>query len=124
MLEDIDLTLADQIDKRTTDFEYAWEDETKNYIELQETFELSQFTTLDQAVKSLIKFLGFRPHNRSEKVPEGKTTHAICLSGTYRGNLEALAKCKLALAEGGITMQLTLRCMDQDLAELIMSTVG
>ncbi|XP_044734358.1 coatomer subunit gamma isoform X1 [Chrysoperla carnea] len=124
MLEDLDLTLGDQIEKRQRDFDYSWDSDPKEYIELQDTFSLSAFNTLEEAVKSLIQFLGFRPHNRTEKVPEGKTTHTLCCSGVFRGNLQSLVKAKLALGEGGITMQLTIRSMDEDLAELIMSAVG
>jgi hypothetical protein len=44
-------------------------------------------------------------------------------SGVYRGGYDILVRAKLALAEG-VTMQLTVRSTNADVAELVTSAVG
>lgn len=44
-------------------------------------------------------------------------------SGVYRGGYDILVRAKLALAEG-VTMQLTVRSTNSDVAELVTSAVG
>ena len=44
----------------------------------------------------------------SRKVPEGKSSHALLLSGVFRGGHEVLVRAKLALSDG-VAMQLTVR---------------
>ena len=81
--------------------------------------------TLEEAVKQIIKFLGLQPCERSDRVPEGKSSHALFLSGLFRGGIEVLVRAKLALSsDGGVTMQLTVRSHDSDVSELITTTVG
>jgi coatomer protein complex subunit gamma len=41
----------------------------------------------------------------------------------FRGGIDILVRAKLALSDG-VTMQLTVRSTDGDVAELITSTVG
>lgn len=45
------------------------------------------------------------------------------ISGVFRGGYDVLVRAKLALADG-VTMQLTVRASDQDVAELVTSAVG
>lgn len=45
------------------------------------------------------------------------------VSGVYRGGFDILVQAKLALSEG-VTMQLTVRSTNADVAELIASAVG
>lgn len=49
--------------------------------------------------------------------------YLILFSGAFRGGVDVLVRAKLALADG-VTMQLTVRSTDADVAELITSTVG
>jgi len=44
-------------------------------------------------------------------------------SGVFRGGAEVLLRAKLALADG-VTMQLTVRSTDQDVAEIVSSAIG
>lgn len=84
MLEDLEITLGDQIQRHNrVDWGAAWEDQNAGYIELEDTYSLSSMTTLDEAIKNIIQFLGLQPCERSDKAPEGKTVHTLLLSGKY-----------------------------------------
>lgn len=111
------------------------------WVELEETYSLSAVNTLQDAVHTIIKFLGLGPANSTEKVTEGTHTHTlVCsgklekfrvdflleiliLSGVFRGGAEILLRAKLALADG-VTLQLTVRSTDQDIAEIVSSAIG
>lgn len=45
------------------------------------------------------------------------------VAGVFRGGIDILVRAKLALADG-VTMQLTVRATNGDVAELITSAVG
>lgn len=45
------------------------------------------------------------------------------ISGVFRGGHEVLLRAKLALAEG-VTMQLTVRTTNAEIAELVTSAIG
>lgn len=47
----------------------------------------------------------------------------LFFTGMFRGGIDILVRAKLALADG-VTMQLTVRSPDSDIAELITSAVG
>ncbi|KAG5882713.1 hypothetical protein JTB14_020557 [Gonioctena quinquepunctata] len=124
MLEDLEITLGDQIQRVSkVNWAAAWEEAAATSIEKEDTYSLSSMNTLDEAVKNIIQFLGLQPAERTDKVPEGKSTHTLLLAGLFRGNVDILVRAKLALADG-VTMQLTVRSPDADIAELITSSVG
>jgi len=124
MLEDVEVTLGDQIQKVTkANFGAAWEEAAASHCELEDTYSLSSMATLEEAVKNIVSFLGLQPAERSDRVPEGKSSHTLFLAGVYRGGYDILVRAKLALAEG-VTMQLTVRSTNADVAELVTSAVG
>lgn len=103
---------------------------------------LSAVTTLQDAVNTIVKILGLGAANLSENVPEGTHLHTLLCSGrhpsllvlrsvvqffpftgTFRGGAEILVRAKLALSEG-VTLNLTVRSTDQDVAELITAAIG
>lgn len=51
------------------------------WVEAEDTYSLSAVNTLQEAVNTIIKFLGLAPANLSEKVPEGVATHTLLCSG-------------------------------------------
>nr|CAD7458975.1 unnamed protein product [Timema tahoe] len=123
ILEDVEVTLGDQIQKVSkANFGAAWE-EAANYHELEDTYALSSMGSLEEAVKSIISFLGMQPVERSDKVMEGKSSHTLYLAGLFRGGHDVLLRAKLALGDG-VTMQLTVRSTNPDIAELVTSAVG
>uniref|UniRef100_A0A1A9UTH5 Coatomer subunit gamma n=1 Tax=Glossina austeni TaxID=7395 RepID=A0A1A9UTH5_GLOAU len=125
MLEDLEITVADQIQQtKKSNFQAVWDAaDTEEWVEAEDTYSLSAVETLQDAVNTIIKFLGLGPANLSEKVPEGVATHTLLCSGTFRGGAEILVRAKLALSEG-VTMQLTVRTTDSDVAELVTSAIG
>lgn len=124
ILEDLEITLGDQIQRvNKVNFGAAWEEAAQSCVEMVDTYSLSSMATLDEAVKNIIQFLGLQPADRTDKVPEGKTTHTLLLAGKFRGGIDIYVRAKLALADG-VTMHLTVRSSDADVAELITSAVG
>lgn len=82
MLEDLEISLGDQIQRISkVNWGAAWEEASESAIEMEDTYSLSSMNTLDEAVKSIIQFLGLQPAERTDKVPEGKTTHTLLLAG-------------------------------------------
>lgn len=64
-----------------------------------------------------------QPCERSDKVPEGKSSHSLYLAGVFRGGVDVLVKSRLALQDT-VTMQITVRSTDPEISELITSAVG
>lgn len=125
-LEDIDVLIADYMQRIVKqNFAAAW-DEIGPEFEFEETYVLSSFKTLEEAVKNITNFLGMQPCERSDKIQEGKNSHTLYLSGIFRDNHEVLAKAKLAALScpsSGITMKLSVRCTNLEIATFIASAV-
>uniref|UniRef100_K7G7T6 Coatomer subunit gamma n=2 Tax=Pelodiscus sinensis TaxID=13735 RepID=K7G7T6_PELSI len=123
VLEDLEVTVSDHIQKvLKPNFAAAWE-EVGDDFEKEETFALSSIKTLDEAVGNIIKFLGMQPCERSDKVPENKNSHTLCLAGVYRGGYDVLVRSRLALGDG-VTMQVTVRSKDETPVDVILASVG
>lgn len=60
---------------------------------------------------------------RSDKVPEDRSSHQLLLAGVYSGGHKTLVRAKLALADG-VTMQLTVRSTDPSTAEVVVGAIG
>jgi len=121
-LEDIDVTVTDHVSRvMKGNFGAAWEEIGADF-ELEDTFQLP-FKTMDEAVKNIVTYLGLQPCERSDKVPEGKSSHTLLLSGMYRGGIEVLVRAKLALSDG-VAMQLTVRSQDQAVSEIMATAVA
>lgn len=76
------MTLGDQIQKVTkANFGAAWEEAAASHCELEDTYSLSSMATLEEAVKNIVSFLGLQPAERSDRVPEGKSSHTLFLAG-------------------------------------------
>lgn len=83
-MEDIDVSLGDQIQRvNKVNFGVSWEEAGNNFVEMEDTYALTSMRTLEEAVKNIIQFLGLMPAERSDKVPEGKTTHTLFLAGEF-----------------------------------------
>uniref|UniRef100_A0A1B6DU23 Coatomer subunit gamma n=3 Tax=Clastoptera arizonana TaxID=38151 RepID=A0A1B6DU23_9HEMI len=125
ILEDVEVTLADQMQKVSkANFGTAWDEAGEiGHSEVEDMFALSSMASIEQAVNSVINFLGMQPAERSDKVPQGKSAHTLYLAGNFRGGHNVLVRSKLALGDG-VTMQLTVRSSDQNVGDLVLSTVG
>lgn len=51
------------------------------WVEAEDTFVLSTVNSLQEAVNTILKFLGLLPANLSEKVADGASTHHLLCSG-------------------------------------------
>uniref|UniRef100_A0A8K9X8D4 Coatomer subunit gamma n=1 Tax=Oncorhynchus mykiss TaxID=8022 RepID=A0A8K9X8D4_ONCMY len=123
VLEDLEVTVADHIQKvLKPNFAAAW-DEVGDDFEKEETFALASVRTLDEAVGNIISFLGMQPCERSDKVPENKNSHILFLAGVFRGGHDVLVRSRLALADG-VTMQVTVRSSDETVVDIILASVG
>ncbi|CAF4682438.1 unnamed protein product [Rotaria magnacalcarata] len=116
VLEDVEVTVSDHVQKvLKTNWSASWE-EIGAENELEDTYTLS-IATLEAC-------------ERSDKVPDGKASHALYLAGVYRGGHDVLVRAKMALggttADVGaqaITMQLTIRSTDESAVQVIASAV-
>lgn len=80
--------MADQMQKVTkANFSLAW-DEAAELAEVEDTYVLSSVRTLEEAVASIVSFLGMAVADKSDKVPEGKSAHSLFLSGEYKTGVE------------------------------------
>lgn len=64
-----------------------------------------------------------QPCERTDRVPEGKSSHALLLAGVYRGGTDVLVKARLAFDQG-VTMNIIVRSKDSTVSEVILSAVG
>jgi len=121
-LEDIEVAVGDYVQRvMKGNFAAAWE-ELGQENEMEDTFSLP-FKTLEEAVKNIVVYLGLQPCERSDKVPDGKSSHTLLLSGVFRGGHQVLVRAKLALSDG-VAMQLTVRAEDSQVAEIMTTAVA
>ncbi|MBZ3884009.1 Coatomer subunit gamma-1 [Sciurus carolinensis] len=123
VLEDLEVTVADHIQKvMKLNFEAAW-DEVGDEFEKEETFTLSTIKTLEEAVGNIVKFLGMHPCERSDRVPDNKNTHTLLLAGVFRGGHDVLVRSRLLLLDT-VTMQVTARSSEELPVDIILASVG
>ncbi|XP_025106281.1 coatomer subunit gamma-2-like [Pomacea canaliculata] len=124
VLEDVEVTVADHVQKvLKANFAASWE-EVGPENELEDTYALATVNTLEDAIKNITQYLGLQPCERSDKVPEGKSSHTLYLSGIFRGGHDALVRAKLALDSSGVTMQLTVRSTDPSVSEILATAIA
>jgi len=124
VLEDVEVTVADHVQRvMKPNFAASWE-EVGPENELEDTYALSTMNTLEEAIKNIIQYIGLQPCERSDKVPEGKSSHSLYLAGVFRGGHDALVRAKLALDSSGVTMQLTVRSTDPNVSEVLATAVA
>jgi len=81
-LEDLEITLADQVQKVWKgNWGAAWEEAGGSFCELEDTYALTNMSSLEEATSNVISFLGLQPADRSERVPEGRSSHTLYLAG-------------------------------------------
>nr|XP_008529225.1 PREDICTED: coatomer subunit gamma-1 [Equus przewalskii] len=123
VLEDLQVAVADHIQKvMKLNFEAAW-DEVGDEFEKEETFTLSTIKTLEEAVGNIVKFLGMHPCERSDKVLDNKNTHTLLLAGVFRGGHDILVRSRLLLLDT-VTMQVTARSSEELPVDIILASVG
>jgi len=122
-LENLEINVADHVQKvLKPNFGASW-DEVGSENELEDTYALSM-PSLEEAIKNIIMFMGMQPCERTDKAPEGKNTHVLLLAGVYRGGHDVLVRAKLVFNDGGVAMQLTIRSSDASVPQVIAQAVG
>lgn len=129
VLEDVEVSVSDHVQKvLKPNWSASWE-EIGAENELEDTYTLS-IPTLEECVKKIISYMGMQPCERSDKVPEGKASHALYLAGVYRGGHDVLVRAKMALSgtsadpnSASIAMQLTIRSTDEAAVHVIASAI-
>lgn len=122
-LETVEIDVADHVQRvMKPNFAASWE-EVGAENELEDTFALSM-SSLEEAIKNIIQYMGMQPCERSDKVVEGKNTHVLLLAGIYRGGHDVLVRSKLVFNDGGVAMQLTIRSTDASVPDVIAQAVG
>jgi len=129
VLEDVEVSVSDHVQKvLKPNWSASWE-EIGAENELEDTYTLS-IPTLEECVKKIISYMGMQPCERSDKVPEGKVSHALYLAGVYRGGHDVLVRAKMALSgtsadpnSASIAMQLTIRSTDESAVQVIASAI-
>ncbi|KAL9960850.1 hypothetical protein ACROYT_G034355 [Oculina patagonica] len=123
VLEDIDVLVADHVQRvHKTNFLASW-DEIGDECEMQDTYALTQMNSLEEAVKQIIEYLGMQPCERSDKVNTERNSHALLLAGVFRGGHDVLVRARLAFDQG-VTMNITVRSDDAVVSEVVLSAVG
>lgn len=127
MLEDVEIGISDQVERVSMDkdvFDRAWSSASdEGFAESEDTFNLPGMTNLEQAVSKVVKFLGLEPTESLSKVSD-RSSYTLCLPGMFRGGVEVLIRAKLAMGNGGVSMQFTVRSADHEIADLICGSVG
>ena len=110
---------------RAVDFGAVWEAAgTRGFVTAEETFALgATVSTVEEAIQRLVGFLGLECAERGDRGQSGPVEFTS-LRGIFRGGKEIYARAKFALTEGQVTMQLSVRSQDPDVAELILSSIG
>jgi len=125
-LETIEIGVTDYIlpTPPKASFNTAW-DQLTDKNEVDETYSLSTLNTLEDAVKSLTKCIGMSVCERSDKVPAGKSSHVLLLSGVFKGGVEVLSKVRLVLdpADQTVTMNIVVRSTDKAVSMLVASVI-
>ncbi|KAI1283188.1 Coatomer subunit gamma-2 [Halotydeus destructor] len=130
-LEDVDIGMGDFVQKVVkANFAVSW-DELGEENEIEETYSLSSFKSIEEATSNIINFMGLQPAERSDKVPESKAgggahSHTILLAGIFMGDHELLVKVRLALTsnlDAGVTAKFSVRCTDAEVGQFIASAV-
>uniref|UniRef100_A0A914YH92 Coatomer subunit gamma n=2 Tax=Panagrolaimus TaxID=55784 RepID=A0A914YH92_9BILA len=126
VLEEVEIQLGDHIQGLIkANFSSAWETAGEEN-EVEETYSLSTYDGLQDAVQGLLKFLSMSPCEHSEKVAEGKSSHTLLLSGKFRSGQDVVAKVRLALdpSDNSVTMNIIVRGEDKDISEVIANAIS
>ncbi|XP_072948441.1 coatomer subunit gamma-like [Epargyreus clarus] len=118
-LEEFDMGCADQIRGIAggDEWEANWE-RASNFPEVSDTFVLTQ-NDVNVAAKAVCEHLGLPRGSIT-----GEAVKEIRGGGIFRGGAPVIVRARLAGSSAGVTMQLAARSMREDVAKLLLATVG
>lgn len=131
-VEDVDIVISDFFQKIVKpDFNASWE-ELDPSIEVEETYQLSIFKSIEEAVKNVVAFMGMHPCDRSDRVSSSSDgrklpSHTLFLSGVFKGTNEVLIRAKFAInlndPDAGVTMKISVRSNDFTVSNFVAASV-
>ncbi|KAI3416381.1 hypothetical protein GPALN_005913 [Globodera pallida] len=129
-LESVEVGLADFLlaSAPKGSFTTAWEalTEAGGGHETEESYALSNVHTLEDAVSKLLKCTALYPCEHSDRVPEGKSSHQLLLSGIFRGGIDVLCRVRVVLdqADQTVSMNMIVRSTDETISQMIGNIVS
>lgn len=137
-LNDLEITLADFLSKYRqlvpttvltgSEFARLWESDkfkSENGGEVVERYALS-FKTVPLSLHKITTFFDMDAFDGTDKItanPPPKS-HTLLLAGFYGGEFLVAIKCLFAELNGGITVEISVRSENKELAELLASSIG
>lgn len=126
VLEEVEVQLGDHIQGVTkANFAAVWETSGEEN-EVEETYSLTTYDGLQDAVLGLLKFLSMAPCEHTEKIAAGKSSHTLLLSGKFRTGQDVVAKVRLALdpSDNSVTMNIIVRGEEKEICEVIANAIS
>lgn len=123
-LEDLEITTADFMAKVTVpDFRKAWE-AMGNENEVLEKFAL-QFRKMEDAVSSIIDFLGMQPCDGTAAIQPGGKPHMLHLSGVFVSGQQVLARAQIIMQgeSGGVVLKIAVRSDEAEVSRMVADCI-
>ncbi|KAJ3013294.1 Coatomer subunit gamma-2 [Thoreauomyces humboldtii] len=122
-IEDLELVVADYVlPTYVPDFKRAWED-AGEATEVVETYQLTNVANIKAATVNLLAVLGMFPAEGSDSVADKATTHALLMGGVYVGGAKVLSRCRMVIGGDGVTVEVAVRCKDEEVARRMVDAV-
>ncbi|KAJ1925352.1 coatomer subunit gamma [Tieghemiomyces parasiticus] len=125
-LEDVELTLADWMQPAYLgEPAKVWAELEGSGAERVETFALSAFDNLQDALDSVTEIMGMYPNDQSHRVPPKKVSHTAVLTALYSGQVRTILRVRLTVApQTGVMMELAVRSQSEIVSEAVMEVVA
>jgi coatomer protein complex subunit gamma len=122
-LEDLEIATADFMAKVSVpDFRKAWE-AIGNENEVLEKFAL-QFRKMQDAVNSIIDFLGMQPCDGTAIVQPGDKPHMLHLSGVFVSGQQVLARAQIIMqGDSGVVLKIAVRSDEADVSRMVADCI-
>eukprot|EP00828_Plagiopyla_frontata_P025127 TRINITY_DN320_c0_g1_i2.p1 TRINITY_DN320_c0_g1~~TRINITY_DN320_c0_g1_i2.p1 ORF type:complete len:620 (+),score=92.92 TRINITY_DN320_c0_g1_i2:335-2194(+) len=117
-VDDLDITIADFMqaipDPGNFDFENAW-DKLPEELEIRQTYQLSQYKTIELGIKGLIKHFGMSVIGDTDQIKPNTNYHTLKLAGIYlNSQIYVFVQCMIGIDETyGCVTKIITRSKDQ-----------
>lgn len=127
-MEEVELNFSDyMMPSYASSFKVAWE-EVGAAHENVETFQLSAFNNIKDAIQAIRDILDMAPCEGSDQLPADRvntiTSHILLLSGIFVGGVRCLVRVRMACVSSGVTMEMTVRSDRADISQLVTECIG
>ena len=97
---------------------FEWNDDT--LTEHEETYVLSSFSTLKEAITNVLAFVGMAPVNKTDVQDK---THSLHMTGVFLGKWKVLGKAIMVQGVDEVKMSLAIKCEDPNIARYIATVI-